>query len=190
MNAPAPVRWNIVVIALHWLSAILILALLAVGFFMTSATLGAATQFDLYQWHKTFGFVLLLLTVMRVFARTLTASPAPPADMAPWERRAAGATHFAFYAVLLIVAFAGWLRVSSAIIPIPINFFGLTKIPNLVGPDEAFSERMAFFHEASAWLLLALLALHTAAALKHHYFNEDNVLTRMVGTAPRASRRH
>jgi cytochrome b561 len=100
--------------------------------------------------------------------------------MDQWERRLAGLAHFALYALLLIAALSGWMRVSSAIIPIPSRFFDLFVIPNLVGLDAAFSDDMALLHYVVSRLLIGLLVLHVAAALKHHFVDRDDVLVRML----------
>jgi cytochrome b561 len=178
--AHAARRWGPSTIALHWLSAALVLALLGLGWFMVHGDLQAATQFDLYQLHKSLGFLSLALLLLRLGARLAERTPAPPPAMRGWERRLASLAHFAFYGLLLAAAASGWLRVSSAVIPIPSRFFGLFVIPNLVGVDAAFSADMALIHSVVARLILALLILHVAAALKHHFVDRDDILTRML----------
>ena len=92
--------------------------------------------------------------------------------------------HAALYALLAAVPLIGWLRVSSAIVPIPVSLFGLATIPNVAPVDADFSEVMAFAHKFGAWTLAALVALHLAAALKHQFVDRDAILSRMW---PRAS---
>ena len=60
-----PARWSASVIALHWLAAALIIELIVHGWTMVHAGLGAATTFDLFQWHKSLGFAVLALTAAR-----------------------------------------------------------------------------------------------------------------------------
>jgi cytochrome b561 len=175
-----PRRWGASTIALHWLSAALVIVLLALGWFMVHGDLGASTTFDLYQLHKSLGFLSLALLLLRFGARLAERSPLAPPLMAAWERRLAGLAHLSLYALMLGAALSGWLRVSSAIIPIPTRFFDLFVIPNLVGPDLAFSDGMAFLHTIVSRLLIALLILHIAAALKHHLVDRDDVLVRML----------
>jgi len=177
---PARRRWGAATMGLHWLSAVLVLALLALGWFMVHGDIEASTKFDLYQLHKSLGFLSLAFLLFRLCARLAERSPPAPASMGGWERRLATLAHAAFYALLLIAALSGWLRVSSAIIPIPSRFFDLFVIPNLVGPDQAFSDTMASLHYVVSRLLIALLALHVAAALKHHLIDRDDVLSRML----------
>ena len=173
-------RWGASTIALHWLSAVLVIVLLTLGWFMVHGDIEASTKFDLYQLHKSLGFLSLALLLLRFGARLAERSPPAPPLMRAWERRAAGLAHIAFYALLLIAALSGWLRVSSAIIPIPSRFFDLFVIPNPVGPDAAFSDSMALLHYVVSRLLIGLLVLHVAAALKHHLVDRDDVLVRML----------
>jgi cytochrome b561 len=179
-GARPPRRWGVSTIALHWLSAALVIALLALGWFMVHGDIEASTKFDLYQLHKSLGFLSLVLLLLRFGARLAERSPPAPPRMGEWERRLAGLAHAALYALLLIAALSGWLRVSSAIIPIPSRFFGLFVIANLVGPDAAFSDNMAILHYVVSRLLIGLLVLHVAAALKHHLVDHDDVLVRML----------
>jgi len=176
----SPRRWGASTIALHWLSAVLVLILLGLGWFMVHGDLEAPTKFDLYQLHKSLGFLSLALLLLRLGARFAEPSPPAPPTMRDWERRLAGLTHAALYALLLIAALSGWLRVSSAIIAIPSRFFGLFVIPNLVGADAALSADMALLHYIVSRLIIALLILHIAAALKHHLVDRDDILARML----------
>ena len=176
----SPRRWGVSTIALHWLSAVLVIVLLALGWFMVHGDIEASTKFDLYQLHKSLGFLSLALLLLRFGARLAERAPPAPPGMGEWERRLAGLAHAALYALLLIAALSGWLRVSSAIIPIPTRFFDLFVIPNLVGVDGALSDDMALLHYVVSRLLIGLLVLHVAAAVKHHLIDRDDVLVRML----------
>jgi cytochrome b561 len=173
-------RWSVATIGLHWLSAVLILALLGLGWYMVHGDLSASTKFDLYQQHKSLGFLSLALLLFRLLARFHRPSPPAPPAMPLTERRLAGAAHIAFYILLLLAAATGWLLVSTATIPIPTRFFDLFVIPNLTGPDTEWFNAASLAHYIVSRLLIGLLILHIAAALKHHFRDRDNVLTRML----------
>jgi cytochrome b561 len=180
----APRRWSAATIALHWLSAALILGLIGLGWFMVHGDIDAATKFDLYQLHKSLGFLGLALLLLRLGARLVQASPPAPPAMPPWEHRLAGLAHAGFYGLLLAASLTGWLLVSAAVIAIPTRFFDLFVIPNLLPSltraDASLSAAMAFWHYVIARLILGLLVLHVAAALKHHFVDRNDVLTRML----------
>ena len=179
MTAAAnPLRWNAFVVALHWLSAALILELIVHGLVMVHGRLSASTTFDLYQEHKSLGFVALALTAARLVGRLCFASPAALASPL-WERRLAAFVQGSLYALTIAAILAGWLVVSASPLPIPTRFFGLFAVPNLVGADPALFAGAALTHEFAAYAIAALVALHVAGALKHHFLDRDDVLRRM-----------
>lgn len=173
-------RWSASTITLHWLSAALILVLLGLGWFMVHGDIKASTKFDLYQLHKSLGFLSLALLLLRLGARLLQPSPQAPPTMPHWERRLAGLTHATVYVLLLAAVLSGWVLASAAIVSIPTRFFDLFVIPNLVGADAALSTNMSFLHYVVSRLLIGLLVLHVAAALKHHFIDRDDILLRMT----------
>ncbi len=178
MRAP-PARWSGGVIALHWLSAAWLALVFTLGLAATRAELDAARKFDLYQAHKALGWLTLALLAGRLAARAARAAPPPAPNWSRATRWASGLVHAALYALLAAVPLIGWLRVSSAIVPIPVSLFGLATIPNIAPVDGDFSERMALAHKLGAWSLAALAALHVAAALKHLFVDGDAILYRM-----------
>jgi cytochrome b561 len=186
LNAkPRPARWSELTILLHWAAGAIILALIVLGWVMVYGGLDAAARFDLYQWHKSFGFVALAFTAARLAARYLSIAPsAPPSPL--WERRLAALTQAALYALTIVVIVAGWLLVSASPLPIPTRFFNLFVIPNIAGPDPSLFSAAVLTHKLAAWLIVFLVALHVAGALKHHFANCDDVLMRMLPPSRRA----
>lgn len=166
-------------IALHWLAGALILELLAHGWIMVHGSLSAATTFDLYQSHKSLGFVVLALTAARLAARFASASPAPAASP-PWERLLAALVQGALYALTIGAIFAGWLLVSTSPLPIPTRFFDLFVVPDIALPNAVLFAAATLAHKLAAWSIPGLVALHLAGALKHHFVDRDDVLTRML----------
>jgi len=185
MKAP-PARWSGGVIALHWLSAAWLALVFALGLAATAANLDAARKFDLYQTHKALGWLTLVLLAARLAARASRAAPPPAPNWSRATRWASGLAHVALYVLLAAVPLIGWLRVSSAIVPIPVSLFGLATIPNIAPVDADVSDVAAFAHKFGAWTLAALAALHVAAALKHQFVDRDAILSRM---RPRAGGR-
>jgi len=178
MKAP-PTRWSGGMIALHWLSAAGLALVFALGLAATAANLDAARKFDLYQTHKALGWLTLALLTVRLAARAARAGPPPPPSWSTATRWASRLVHAALYALMAAVPLIGWLRVSSAIVPIPVSLFGLATIPGIAPVDAELSDVMAFAHKFAAWALAALVALHVAAALKHQLADRDAILSRM-----------
>jgi cytochrome b561 len=174
-----PARWSASQIALHWLAGALILELLVHGFIMVRAGLSAAAAFDLYQSHKSIGFVVLALTAARLMLRLARKAPAQPLGPS-WERLLARIVQTALYALPLGAIVTGWLVVSASPLPIPTRFFGLFVVPDVARPDPALFAAATLAHKAAAWSIAGLVALHAAGALKHHLVDRDDALTRML----------
>lgn len=174
-------RYGTVAMILHWLIAIAIIGLLAVGKYMHGLPDSHPDKFALYQMHKSFGITVLALTVLRVLWRFTTPVPALPATMATWERWAAHASHFLLYALMIALPMSGWIRVSTDELGIPTIWFGIFEIPHLpFGANHDLSHLMHDAHELMGNAMILLLLLHVGAALKHHFWNRDSVFRRML----------
>lgn len=163
-------------IYLHWLMAPLILVALALGLYMTGLELSPG-KLRLYAWHKWLGVSLCLLALGRLAWR-LGHRPPAPLPLPAWQARAAALTHGALYLLLLAIPLSGWLMSSAK--GFQTVYFGVLPIPDLIGRDPALAEGLASLHATLNWLLLVLLAIHLAAALKHHYLDRDATLVRMA----------
>lgn len=172
-----PPRWSPAVIALHWLNAALILALIALGWAMTHRVFGAAATFDDYQLHKSLGFLALALTALRLVVRSAKEAPPP---VAGWEGRLARVVQATFYFLTLGVIGAGWLVVSASPLPVPTRFFDLFVIPDIAAPNFALFTLAKLAHQIGAYAIAAIVALHIAGALKHHFVDRDGTLARML----------
>ncbi|HRP11027.1 MAG TPA: YceI family protein [Terricaulis sp.] len=190
-------RYAAVAIVLHWAIAAAILFMLPLGFWMHDQAESGAVTPDVYrafQLHKSIGLTVLALSLLRLGWRLANPPPPLPAHMPGWERFAAKATHWVFYALMLGLPLSGWLFVSAGwslhegrSLAVPTHFFGLFQVPALFDLPRAGEETRAAVAEAAfaahalmAWAAIALAGLHVAAALKHHLFDKDNVLTHMI----------
>lgn len=181
MNDSTAVRYGGVAMTLHWLIAAAIIGLLIVGKYMHGLADSHPDKFALYQLHKSFGISVLVLTVVRIGWRAMHPAPPLPAAMPVWERWAAHASHFLLYTLMLAIPLSGWLRVSSDTLGIPTLWFGLFEVPHLpVGASEEVSHLAHETHELLGNALILLLAIHVAAALKHHFWDRDAVMKRML----------
>ncbi len=178
-------RYSSVAVTLHWVIAILILGQIAGGLYMHNLPNSAPEKFDFYQLHKSFGLSILSLTIVRLGWRLMHKPPALPAAAPGWQKIIARITHWIFYALLFLTPLAGWAMVSVSPLNLPTYWFGLFEIPHLPFFDgvedrgaleDTFKERHAFL----AFSILALLALHVGAALKHGFLNKDGVLRSMA----------
>ena len=166
-SSPITSRYSTIAVLLHWIIAALIIGQIAGGKVMTE--LAATTlKFDLYQWHKALGLIILALSLARLLWRLTHRPPALAIPQKAWERRLARFSHWGFYAFMIAVPLLGWLTVSAAMVGLPTSMFGLFTVPDLPVADSLATERlMKRLHALTAYATAALLVLHVAAAIKH-----------------------
>ena len=167
--------------SLHWLMALLIAGLMALGLYMHELPL-SPQKLQLYSWHKWAGVTVFALLLVRVAVR-IAFPPPLPAGMSRGQQLSAHAGHLALYLLMLAIPVSGWLMSSAK--GFQTVWFGVLPLPDLVGKDKALGELLAEVHETLSWMLVALVAVHAAAALKHHFIDRDDVLARMLPTRDR-----
>ncbi|MDR3368454.1 cytochrome b [Rhodoferax sp.] len=174
-------RYTTVAIVLHWLLAMALLVIFALGLYMVELSF-SPLRLKLYNWHKWAGVSILLLSVARVVWRVTHRPPALPTtvtrSMPGWQMQAHHATHHLMYALFFAVPLLGWAYSSAA--GFPIVLFGQIPLPDFVGADKALAAMIKPLHQLSAWALMGLAALHVAAALKHQWLDRDGLLLRML----------
>jgi len=190
MRQAVDIRYTKTAVLLHWLIAVMIIGMMAAGIWMTGAIKVKETQaaaFDVYQLHKSFGLLILVLSVFRLVWRLSHRVPGMPADMALWERTAAHATHWLFYGLMIAMPITGWLMVSANAWGLPTIFFGFFDVPHLhalssldTTGKELWEARLKDIHQYMAFGGIGLLFLHVGAALKHHLIMKDDTLVRMI----------
>lgn len=165
---------------LHWLVAVLVVAMIALGVVMVDLAQDLDLQYRLFQIHKSIGLTVFALVLLRIGWRLANPTPDEVGTMRRWEVVAARLTHWAFYALLLAMPVTGFLTAASSPLGIPTVIFGVIPVSHPIAPDKELSETLAFVHENLARVLLALLVVHIGAALRHHLLLRDPVLTRML----------
>jgi cytochrome b561 len=169
-------RYGGMAIALHWLTALLIVAGFTFGLSMVALPFGRQ-KLQWYAWHKWIGISVWLLTCGRLAWRW--AHPAPPMEPKPaWQERAAAVSHALLYALLMVIPLSGWLYSSAA--GVQVVYLGLIPLPDLVSKDRALADVLRNVHVTLNFTLLGLVCIHVAAALKHHFVDRDAVLARML----------
>lgn len=198
-------RYGAVSQAFHWITAGLVIALLAIGWVadVEADEPGNAA----FVWHSSLGVLVFFLALARVVWRLFSPAPALPAAMRGSERVFARTVHVTLYALIFALPLSGWLVASAE--GGSVSFFGIASLPQwepaggiappAVRPQAgnakrsreqaterasgAAEQRGEFWedvHEALAYALAALAMLHVLAALKHHVIDRDNVLRSML----------
>lgn len=178
-------HWGLLAQGLHWLIAVLVVVMAGLGWYMTTLDI-SPTMFELYALHKSIGVTVLALVILRLLWRAANPTPSLPAHMKPVERRLAHATHGLLYLILIAMPISGYVINSAA--DFPLTVFGLFTIPNLIAENESVQAIAGAVHGTLIWVLVAVLLLHVAGALKHHFVDRDDVLRRMIPGAERRTR--
>ncbi|MEO1264227.1 MAG: cytochrome b [Pseudomonadota bacterium] len=189
-------RYTTVAIALHWVIAFSIIAMLATGSWMVDALQVQATQalaFETYQFHKSLGLTVLVLSVARLAWRLFNPPPPMPEHMGGAQRFAAHATHVLFYALMIGMPLSGWAMVSASPLGLPTIVFGWFEWPHIAflaaaENKAAIEEQLKLAHLYAGYLMFALIVLHIAAALKHQFIDRDALLSRMSPIPPSSTK--
>ena len=176
-NDSPPTRYGIVAQLLHWIVAGLIVTQFVLARKAEDLPLGLH-KLALLARHKSFGMTVLMLALLRLGWRLLHSAPPLPTNMSPVERFLARFTHVAFYVLLFAMPLSGWTMSSAK--NYSVSWFGLFTWPNLIAPNEAAFNLLRTTHAVLSNALFAIAVLHILAALKHHFWNKDDVLLRML----------
>lgn len=161
---------------MHWLIACIVIPMLALSFFLED--LPNTMQGTAFLIHKSLGLTVLLIMLFRLFWIHYRGRPALPPEMPGWERVFSRTVQYAFYFFLILMPMAGWI-LSTVSNHIP-SYFGLFPLPFPgITANEHLANIMDDAHKIMAWILIGLLFLHVSGALKHHFWNKDQVLKRM-----------
>jgi cytochrome b561 len=170
-------RWGSIAKTFHWVIALLLIGTLIGGLTMVDMKM-SPDKFKLYALHKSFGITVLALMLLRFAWRGVDPRPQDVAGMAPVVAFAAHTVHRLLYVAVIAMPISGWVYNSAS--NFPLQWFGLIQLPALVAPDPGIKHLAHEVHEALAWTILLLLALHVAGALKHHFIDRDDTLRRML----------
>jgi cytochrome b561 len=160
----------------HWTIVALLLVQYFIGWLMPDIHRGmqpgAAMTF-----HVSSGMLLLTLIVLRFFWR-LTHPVAPESSLPNWQRLSSELVHWMLYVMVLATTLTGWLFASFR--GWSLSFFYLFPLPMLASDNAAAGKAIDGLHQAAEWLLLALIAIHVAAALVHIFIYRDQIMRRML----------
>ena len=175
--------WGSVARAFHWIIGLTILCMLAYGWWMNHIP-ARPDRFFYRSIHADIGYMLLVAMVLRIVWRAINPTPALPVETPAWQRIAAHGGHGALYLATFIVIFLGWAHSGARPQGDYGSFFGLFHVPQFTSPDKATADAFEDRHIFFAYVLLALVVIHTAAAVWHHFIKRDGVMGRMVDGNP------
>jgi len=170
-------RYGAVTMIFHWMMAILIIGLIGLGLYMVELPINLK-KLKLYGWHKEYGILVFMLAIMRIIWRFGNPTPLLPNHMKSWEKLAAHGAHYAFYGFMFALPLTGWMMSSAT--GLPVSFFGLFVLPDLVAANEQWQQLLIEIHKWLGYGLIATIVGHMGAALQHHYYYKDDILRRML----------
>lgn len=178
MDAHAPAAaYTVLQRALHWITAVAVILLLTAGIAMNNVPPGPWMN-NLYVLHWSLGVLVLPLALLRIAIRLRRPSPGYPADMPAWQRQAAHANHALLYAILVVNPLLGYLTKSAY--GGSVTFFWVIDLPPVIGKNEALFERLSTVHGLIGFAMIAVVAVHIAAALHHGLLKRDGIFSRMT----------
>ncbi len=175
-------KFSPLTIALHWVIALTIIGMLGVGFYMATFEVYA-----LYDWHKSVGVVIFAVILLRVWWRIKNGWPVPVRTYPAVEHRLAQVTHWVLIVGTVLMPISGVLY--SGLGGWGIKVFGWMMIAGNKNPTTGQTEPIhaglaqlgEFTHEWLGYVLACAVILHITGALKHHLFDKDRTLLRMLG---------
>lgn len=194
----ASTRYTRTAIVLHWLIALGIFAMFALGWYMGELPKEAPKQmaydlFDLgiYTWqlteeasprtfyfnlHKSIGVTLLALIAIRVLWRVTHRPPALLSSYKAWEKKLATGTHHLLYLLMVAMPLSGLIMAVNS--KYGVKWFGIDFIDGL--DNSSMRDLFKEVHETVGALLLLIVILHIAGALKHKFIDKDETVKRMT----------
>lgn len=173
-------RYHPVSRALHWVVAGLIVVQFVLAKLAERAehSDSAIQQLALLANHKSVGITILALVIVRLLWRWRTPPPALAISMPRWQELASNISHWGLYGLIILLPISGWLMSSAS--AYSVSWFNLIQLPDFVGPDPNLKETLEQVHEILGKALLIFAGIHLLAAVKHHFFDKDDVLKRMT----------
>ena len=176
-TGPRTVRYRKIVMWIHWITAVLVLMQIYIGFTFKNLPKGTEERAFVFGWHKTWGAVILILALIRLAVRLINPPPPYPSDYPRWQRFVAVWNHRLFYFLLVALPLTGLAAVSGRAedgwVPLQLGL-SLPAIPG-ISPDNDFGD----VHEVLVWTTVALAVLHVSAALYNQFLSPTNVADRM-----------
>ncbi len=160
-------------IALHWIVGLAFIGVFIIGAYLSDLPRGPE-KMELVALHKSFGVLILLIALARVFWRIKEGAIPPASVMPAWQEKVAKAVH----GLLLLATLA--MPLSGIAMNRALEVFGYTLVA--AGEKVVWLQELgAAVHKTAPPIIIAIVLLHIAAVLKHHLIDKDATMARMLG---------
>lgn len=176
-------------VAFHWVMAAVVIFQLVSGWMMHRYPVGP-DKIEAYRLHSEIGLSLLLFGLLRLLWRLAVPGPINTADEMGWRTTMAHSLHAIFYALFTILPVSGWIMWSAIEPPMPLSLAGLVEVPPMPFADMTPEWRLRMLdwgedvHAAGMVLLTLVVPIHAVAAIKHHFWDRDDVMEGMLPEVP------
>jgi len=174
-------KYDRVAVTLHWVMALAFFAMLGSGLSFDNIPMSQSFKFNMYQWHKSLGVILLIAFFIRIGWRLFHYPPKLPDKLSKLDKIGSKFGHWALYGAMIIMPLSGWAMVSSSSYGLPtivFEWFTWPHIPDIAG-NKMINGLAKDTHEIVAWIFIALIIVHVGAVIKHAKFDHINLLKRM-----------
>jgi cytochrome b561 len=162
---------------LHWITAVLVLANIPGGILLGVLPDGPVKD-TLYDLHRSTGFVILVVVLVRLAWRLTQGAPPPEPGLSKAQVGVSHAVHWTLYLLLLVMPILGWTGANAY--GATVSIYWLFDLPNLLAKNEPLSDTLLGWHATLGLITAGLVSLHIAAALYHRFVRHDGVLARMT----------
>jgi len=174
----SPTDWSTPIKILHWLLAVGVIGMAIFGLLIKYGDFSQVERIRLYALHKSTGLTILVLALLRLLVRVVDRRRPVLPPMPRWQHIGSTVSHVLLYVILIGMPLSGWLYNSAS--GFPLQWFGQFQVPALSGRDAELKGLAGSLHFAGLFLLVAVLAAHAGAAIKHHFIDRDRVLKSML----------
>ena len=170
-------HFGIIAILFHWITLAFLLVLYPIGYVMTDMAI-SPDKLELYSWHKSIGFILLILVILRLSWRIIS-SPPPLPNSNPLLYRAIALTiHLLLSVCLIVLPISGWLMSSAAGFKVVV--FRTFELPDLIHTSDVLRIILQEIHFIIGIVMLSLISAHIFAFLYHQFYKRDNIINRIL----------
>jgi len=174
-----PTTYGSVAKTLHWLIFLLLSFQVTIGLLLNKLQEKAPATLEIYNLHKATGMLVLGLVIFRLAWRWNNITPRLPDSLSAPEKKLSRLIQGALYGLMFLIPLSGWTLSSAAGYPVDF-YFGLIRFPALVAKDKALADLAVEVHAYLGFLLIGLVFIHAAAAIKHHFVAKNDILLSMV----------
>lgn len=171
-------RYGLISKGLHWLSALAVFALFGLGFWMVDLDYYSEWYQRAPHWHESIGLLLFIVTLLRLLWRGIDRKPDAINEHSLREQKLSTIMVYSLYTILFTVLISGYLITSAD--GKAIEVFAWFTVPAFVLIADNQEDLAGAIHYYIAYILIFMAIVHALAALKHHFFDKDNTLTRMI----------